>query len=237
MGPTKPATLTENGAPALELASIEFLPDEDVLDDVADASPEGQASNVIFAGPSEAPPAHAVEAIEARARIEAGTDLRISQIERRDSIRYFVVLVAVLAAIVASVFVRPRDTVRDALDVSTAQTARPVVVGADSMGAASRPDPMGSEAAKARAMSNEEGSEALEAKRASQTALEEGKSAQAIEAGERAVTLDPTDAEAWLILGAGYDQRGTHADARRCFVNCVRLATHGPRGECAALLR
>jgi hypothetical protein len=78
---------------------------------------------------------------------------------------------------------------------------------------------------------------ALEAKHASQVALEKGRTADAIEAGERSVALDPGDAEAWLILGAAYDQRGTYAKGRACFQSCVDLATRGPRGECAALLR
>jgi Flp pilus assembly protein TadD len=78
---------------------------------------------------------------------------------------------------------------------------------------------------------------ARDAKRASQRALDRGDAKTSIEAGERAVDLDPTDAEAWLILGAAYQTRGTYPEARRCFASCVRLAKRGPRGECAALLR
>jgi hypothetical protein len=78
---------------------------------------------------------------------------------------------------------------------------------------------------------------ALTAKRQSQRALESGKLADAVEAGERAVALDPSDAESWLILGAAYQSRGATADARRCFSSCVRLGKRGPRGECAAMLR
>ena len=79
--------------------------------------------------------------------------------------------------------------------------------------------------------------EATQAKQDAEKALEKGHAAQAIEAGERSVALDPTDAEAWLILGAGYDQRGAFAQARRCFATCAKVATRGPRRECAALLR
>jgi hypothetical protein len=78
---------------------------------------------------------------------------------------------------------------------------------------------------------------AREAKKIAQRALDRGKVAEAIEAGERSVALDPTDGDAWLILGAAYQQRGATADARRCFSSCVRQGTRGPRGECAALLR
>jgi tetratricopeptide (TPR) repeat protein len=78
---------------------------------------------------------------------------------------------------------------------------------------------------------------AREAKKIAQRALDRGKVAEAIEAGERSVALDPTDGDAWLVLGAAYQLRGATAEARRCFSSCVRQGTRGPRGECAALLR
>ena len=58
---------------------------------------------------------------------------------------------------------------------------------------------------------------ALDAKRTSQRALDRGNAKASIEAGEQSVALDPTDAEAWLILGAAYQARGAYAEARRCF--------------------
>jgi Flp pilus assembly protein TadD len=67
-------------------------------------------------------------------------------------------------------------------------------------------------------------------------ALERGRVAVAIAAGERSVALDPGDGEAWLILGAAYQQKGSTADARRCYRACVE-AERGPKGECAAMLR
>ena len=78
---------------------------------------------------------------------------------------------------------------------------------------------------------------ARESKKIAQRALDRGKAADAIEAGERSVALDPTDGDAWLILGAAYQARGAAAEARRCFSSCVRQGTRGARGECAALLR
>jgi tetratricopeptide repeat protein len=81
----------------------------------------------------------------------------------------------------------------------------------------------------------ESAEEAKKAKKVSQHALEVGKVKDSIEAGERAVALDPTDAESWLILGAAYQQAGKQADARRCFKSCLQLGTHGPKGECAAM--
>jgi hypothetical protein len=78
---------------------------------------------------------------------------------------------------------------------------------------------------------------AAAAKREAQHALELGRLKTSVEAGERSVALDPTDAEAWLILGAAYQERGRYKDARRCFTSCSTLATRGPRSECRALLR
>jgi len=80
-------------------------------------------------------------------------------------------------------------------------------------------------------------SEALEKKQASQQALEKGKLSLSIELGERAVALDQTDADSWLILGAAYMQRRDMKNARRCFSRCVTQATSGDRKECAAMLR
>jgi hypothetical protein len=78
---------------------------------------------------------------------------------------------------------------------------------------------------------------AADAKRDSQRALDRGKVSDAIEAGEESVALDPTDADAWLILGAAYQEKGRYADARRCFETCAEQARRGSRWECRALLR
>ncbi len=74
---------------------------------------------------------------------------------------------------------------------------------------------------------------AAQEKHASQLALERGKAADAIEAGERSVALDPSDAEAWLILGAAYQEKGDLANARRSFKSCLTEGKRGPKWECA----
>jgi Flp pilus assembly protein TadD len=79
--------------------------------------------------------------------------------------------------------------------------------------------------------------QAAKEKTASRIALERGRLGAAIEAGERSVALDPTDGEAWLILGAAYQTKGNAKDARRCYKTCIEQAKRGPRGECAAMLR
>jgi tetratricopeptide (TPR) repeat protein len=79
--------------------------------------------------------------------------------------------------------------------------------------------------------------EAKRKKRESQSLLERGKAGAAIDAGEAAVALDPEDAEAWLILGAAYQQKGDAKRAREAFSQCLKQGKRGPKAECAAMLR
>jgi hypothetical protein len=70
-------------------------------------------------------------------------------------------------------------------------------------------------------------------KRESQVALERFQLAKAIELGEASVAHDPSDAEAWLILGAAYQAKGDMKNARRVFNACVKEGTGNRRHECA----
>jgi hypothetical protein len=74
---------------------------------------------------------------------------------------------------------------------------------------------------------------AAKEKHDSQLALERGKVGDAIDAGERSVALDPSDAEAWLILGAAYQEKGDQKNARRSFKACLEQGKRGPKWECA----
>jgi hypothetical protein len=67
--------------------------------------------------------------------------------------------------------------------------------------------------------------------------LEAGAAGQAVRAGEQAVAADPSDGEAWLILGAAYQELGNVAQARRCYASCLKQGTRGPLAECRAMLR
>jgi tetratricopeptide (TPR) repeat protein len=78
---------------------------------------------------------------------------------------------------------------------------------------------------------------AASAKTEAQRALNRGKLDEAIQAGERSVSLDPTDAQAWLILGAAYQEKGNHKDARRCYKSCLSEGKRGDKSECLAMLR
>jgi tetratricopeptide (TPR) repeat protein len=75
------------------------------------------------------------------------------------------------------------------------------------------------------------------AKLESQSRLDRGDAKSAIEAGERSVSVDPSDAEAWLILGAAYQQVGDLKNATRAFSACLKDATRGDKSDCAAMLR
>lgn len=68
-------------------------------------------------------------------------------------------------------------------------------------------------------------------------ALESGRLAAAIAAGEASVALDPSDGEAWLLLGAAHQEKGSLAEARRAYTACVKQGKRGPIAECSAMLR
>jgi tetratricopeptide (TPR) repeat protein len=78
---------------------------------------------------------------------------------------------------------------------------------------------------------------ALQEKNDARRALERSKLGDAIAAGERSVALDPTDGEAWLLLGAAYQEKGAIGEARRCYNACLKEGKRGPVGECRAMLR
>ena len=76
--------------------------------------------------------------------------------------------------------------------------------------------------------------EARAAREDARRALDRGAVAAAIAAGTRSVELDPTDGDAWLLLGAAYQLAGKAAEARNAFSSCTKLAKRGDVGECRA---
>ena len=68
-----------------------------------------------------------------------------------------------------------------------------------------------------------------------QRMLERNNPSAAVELARKAVNGDPTNAEAWLTLGAAYDAMGNHPLARGAYKSCVDNG-QGPRvSECRAL--
>ena len=65
--------------------------------------------------------------------------------------------------------------------------------------------------------------------------FERGNLAAALDAGQKAIALDPSDAQAWLVVGAVQQQRGNDAAARKTYKSCAVQARRGPVEECAAL--
>jgi Flp pilus assembly protein TadD len=78
---------------------------------------------------------------------------------------------------------------------------------------------------------------ALEEKADARRALERGKLKDAIESGLRSTSLDPTDADAWLLLGAAYQSAGKAVDARAAYSTCAKEAKKGEVRECQLMLR
>jgi Flp pilus assembly protein TadD len=69
-----------------------------------------------------------------------------------------------------------------------------------------------------------------------QAALEKGSAIRAIELARKATQNDPSNAEAWLTLGAAYDAAGSHGQARTAYKNCAEHASGPSVAECKALI-
>ena len=223
-----------------------FVPDRFIVDEVAQASAAG------FASPSDSPPRDAL-----RLHVQASAAQRSPAAGAR-RVRSIGAAWIVAAAIAVGLFMGRRGPAapRPAPDAPHTQAMRetsapapadPATVSASAPASAAPssppvvPEPVvaiaSAEASPAAAPRDAGASDGALAKRAAQRALERGKVAQAIDLGEHAVEVDPTDAESWLILGAAYLERGSFKEARRCFSSCLDQATHGPKNECAALRR
>jgi DNA-binding response OmpR family regulator len=66
--------------------------------------------------------------------------------------------------------------------------------------------------------------------------LESGSATHAVELAKRATAMDPSDAEAWLTLGAAYDAAGNHTRSRAAYESCGREAKGARVSECRALI-
>ena len=218
---------------------VEFLADEFVHEDI-DAYEElpeefvvEDASSVVFAGPSDAPPrpesAATVATSTARPALSSGGTQR-----RRWATRAVISASLGVAALVATARLIGSSSPATNAALQTVGAVAPMATVASVAPVAS--DELSSAEAGPPAAAGEY-SEAVDTKQASQQALELGKVALATSLAERSVALDPTDADTWLILGAAYMQAGDNKNARRCFSSCVKQATSGARRECVAMLR
>ena len=67
--------------------------------------------------------------------------------------------------------------------------------------------------------------------------LERQSPGRAIDLAWQATRADPSDAEAWLTLGAAYQAAGYPAKAKEAYQSCTSRAGSSPRlSECKALL-
>jgi predicted Zn-dependent protease len=60
---------------------------------------------------------------------------------------------------------------------------------------------------------------------------------EATELAERATAIDPSNALAWVTLGAARQTRGDRQGARQAYQNCVKLGQGQYVSECRAMLR
>jgi hypothetical protein len=156
---------------------------------------------------------------------------------RRAFARYVGAVVILAAAMCVAAFTSHASRSVAAAAAASPVAARPVVVTTPvlapapvAFAAARAPDPTPSATvADARA--------AQDARELARHALERGELARAVSTGIESVELDPTDAEAWLVLGAAEMASGKHRDARATFTACTKVATRGPRHECAQMLQ
>jgi hypothetical protein len=77
---------------------------------------------------------------------------------------------------------------------------------------------------------------AYQEKISAKAALERGSNGAAIAAGERSIALDPSDGEAWLVLGGAYQAMGNNGQAKRCYKACVSQGKKGPISDCRDML-
>ena len=112
-------------------------------------------------------------------------------------------------------------------------SASPIPPGPDPAASASAP------VASASAAPAEPGKSAEEERKDAQHALEHGKPKDAVEAALRSVQLDPTDASAWLILGASYLGAGTKGPTPAPLSPPATKGSHerGRSCECRSMLR
>ncbi len=219
---------------------------------VRDAAPVDEVADRFFAAPPEVRTPEPLPIVEA-GKGDASTEPPAVRERRRYLMRYVATAVTVAALIVVAAVVRV-TTARGAfaanrpvqasvnaasdpvLPIPSPAAEDPAAVAPEAPSAGTPP---AAESADETPAENPEPDDrtAPEAKKESLHELELARLAASIDAGERAVALDPTDADAWLILGAAYQKRGAYADARRCFTSCAHQANHGNRFECWALLR
>jgi DNA-binding response OmpR family regulator len=67
--------------------------------------------------------------------------------------------------------------------------------------------------------------------------LNRGRDAEAVQAAEKAVELDPTNSEGWIVLGAGKFQLGDRKAAKEAYKKCAESAKGPYLAECKRMTR
>ncbi len=162
-----------------------------------------------------------------RGRDDEPIDERASGLPPRRSARFFTLAILV-CAIGGAVFGIRKLSQRAPKAPVTMEVAPPP---APEVKAAPPPEEKPAEPAPAPPTGN-----AIEEREAARVLLEKRKPAEALPHAIRAVEIDPSDAQTWLVLGAAHQDSGHAVDARDTFLACTKKATTGPIHECRALL-
>ncbi len=222
----------------------------------AEASFDDHAADFFRKGDTE-PPVLAPLEVEAEADVDADTR-RARSARRRTFSRHVMVVVALSAVLCIVGFMRSATSASaasgasahaaDAQRAANVVSLTPFVVASAAAPLPSPPAsppaepaaetaaPAATETAAAAAPGDAPAQlspvEARAAREDARRALDRGAIAAAIAAATSSVELDPTDADAWLLLGAAYQVAGKSAEARHAFASCSKLAKRGDVSEC-----
>ena len=158
---------------------------------------------------------------------EEPIDERVSGLPPKRSARFFVFAILVCATAFAIFGIRklqhraPKPQVTQATPPPPEPKAAPPVVATTKPADPAPTIPTGN---------------AIEEREEARKLLEKRKMTEALPHAQRAVEIDPSDAQTWLILGATYQDLGKGVEARDTFLACTKTATAGPIHECRALL-
>ena len=224
---TPPPVSVDAGPPPGDVEPAPLPPEERPFDEADE--------RFFLAEDSLAPTAIALSEPDADEEAEPAPATRLASPRRRAFARYVGVVVMLAAGMCVAAFTRhARHPVAAGASEALPRpaAAAPKIIAAP---ANAPPPPVPFAAERAGAIIDPVA--ALASRERARAALSKGDVASAVTLGTESVELDPTDAEAWLVLGAAEMAAGQHGPARSTFTACTKVATRGPRHECGQMLQ
>lgn len=184
--------------------------------------------------PTELAVSDLAEATDAEADVAPHS--RLESPRRRALARYVGVVVLLAAAFCVAAFTARANKPAPAAAAAKARPAT-VVPAAVPANLVAPPEAPPVVFAAERAPSIIDPAAALDARERARSALSKGDVRTAVGLGTQSIELDPSDAEAWLVLGAAEMALGERGQALSTFRACTKVATRGPRHECGQMLQ